>query len=227
MIINTPAVVLKSFPYSETSIIARCYTKEQGKISLIVKGARRKKSPLAAYFQPLNYLDLVYYYKPTRSLQSVSKASFAVIWNDLNSELKRIAHGLAMLELTEKTNTDNDPHPELFDELISALIAIDSSKLRLNLIFWYYQIKLLTILGFKPDFTNLVHGNIKFPNPYKGPNSKKILDDITNNNLKSITNIIATNADRKAISDYLSVFLRYHFEDIENLKSFEVLKKII
>lgn len=227
MIINTPAVVLKSFPYSETSIIARCYTKEQGKISLIVKGARRKKSPLAAYFQPLNYLDLVYYYKPTRSLQSVSKASFMVIWNDLNSELKRIAHGLAMLELTEKTNTDNDPHPELFDELISALKAIDSSELRLNLIFWYYQIKLLKILGFKPDFTNLVQGNIKLPNPYKGPNSKKILDDITNNNLKSITNIVATNADRKAISDYLSVFLRYHFEDIENLKSFEVLKKII
>ena len=58
MIINTPAVVLKSFPYGETSIIARCYTKEQGKVSLIVKGARRKKSPLAAYFQPMNYLDI-------------------------------------------------------------------------------------------------------------------------------------------------------------------------
>jgi DNA repair protein RecO (recombination protein O) len=227
MIINTPAVVLKSFPYGETSIIARCYTKEQGKISLIVKGARRKKSPLAAYFQPMNYLDLVYYYKQTRSLQAVSKASFGTIWSDLNQNLIKIAHGLAILELTEKTNTDNDPHPELFDELISVLTAIDSSELRLNLIFWYYQVKLLTILGFKPDFTDLVHGSVKFPNPFKGPNSEKILNDISNNNLESIENTVVNNEDRKAISDYLKTYFKYHFEDMDKLKSFEVLKQII
>jgi len=227
MIINTPAVVLKSFPYGETSIIARCYTKEQGKVSVIVKGARRKKSPLAAYFQPMNYLDLVYYYKQTRSLQAVSKSSFVTIWTDLNQDLKKIAHGLAILELTERTNTDNDPHTELFEELVSVLTAIDTSELRLNLIFWYYQIKLLTILGFKPDFTDLDHGSIKFPNPLKGPNSENILNDISNNNLESIQNTVATNEDRKAISDYLRVYFRYHFDEIENLKSFEVLKQII
>ena len=155
MIINTSAVVLKSFPYGETSLIARCYTKDHGKVSVIVKGARRKKSPMAAYFQPMNYLDIVYYYRHTRSLQSLSKASFVEIWSDLNQDLKKIAHGLAVIELTEKTNTENDPHPELFNELVSVLKAFNSSNLRLNLIFWYYQIKLLTILGFKPDFHQL------------------------------------------------------------------------
>ena len=176
MIINTSAVVLKSFPYGETSIIARCYTKDHGKVSLIVKGARRKKSPMAAYFQPMNYLDIVYYYRQTRSLQSVSKASFVEIWSDLNQDLKKIAHGLAVIELTEKTNTENDPHPELFDELVSVLKAFNSSDLRLNLIFWYFQIKLLTILGFKPDFRQLDQGTYKFPNPFAGPNSRNILE---------------------------------------------------
>ena len=89
MIINTQAVVLKSFPYGETSIIARCYTRDHGKVSLIVKGARRKKSPMAAYFQSMNYLDIVYYSKETRSLQAVSKASFVEIWSGLNSDIKR------------------------------------------------------------------------------------------------------------------------------------------
>ena len=42
MIAQTPAIVLKSFPYGETSIIARCFSKNYGKISLIVKGARIK-----------------------------------------------------------------------------------------------------------------------------------------------------------------------------------------
>lgn len=227
MIINTPAVILKSFPYSETSIIARCYTKEQGKISVIVKGARRKKSPLAAYFQPMNYLDLVYYYKSTRDLQAVSKASFLEIWSSLNSDLKKIAYGLAILELTDKTNTENDPHPDLFDELITVIKALNDSELRLNLIFWYYQVKLLTTLGFRPDFYNLEHGNIKFPNPFKGANSENILMDIVDNKLSSLTNTVATSEDRKAISDYLTAFIKYHFEDIDHLKSFDVLKQII
>jgi DNA repair protein RecO (recombination protein O) len=227
MIINTPAVVLKSFPYGETSIIVRCYTKEQGKVSLIVKGARRKKSPLAAYFQPMNYLDLVYYYKQTRSLHAVSKASFIQIWSDLNQNLKKIAHALAILELTEKTNTDNDPHPELFNELISVLQSLDSSELRLNLVFWYYQIKLFTIMGFRPDFTNLEHGNIKLPDPFSGPNSENILNDLANNKLDSISNTTAKSKDRQAISNYLNTFMRYHFDDIENLKSLSVLKQIL
>jgi DNA repair protein RecO len=227
MIINTPAVVLRSFPYGETSIIARCYTRDHGKVSVIVKGARRKKSPMAAYFQSMNFLDIVYYYRETRSLQSVSKATFVEIWSHLNQDLKKIAYGLAVIELTEKTNTENDPHPELFDELVAVLKAFNSSDLRLNLIFWYFQIKLLTILGFKPDFHQREHGNIKFPNPFAGPNSEKILEDLSINSIDAISNITALGKDRKAISEYLTAFINYHFEGLGNLKSFSVLKQII
>ncbi|MEE8340937.1 MAG: DNA repair protein RecO [Candidatus Neomarinimicrobiota bacterium] len=227
MIINTPAVVLRSFPYGETSIIARCYTRDHGKVSVIVKGARRKKSPMAAYFQSMNYLDIVYYFRETRSLQALSKASFIEIWSELNQDLKKIAYGLAVIELTEKTNTEHDPHPELFDELVAVLKALNRSDLRLNLIFWYFQIKLLTILGFKPDFQQREQGNIKFPNPFAGPNSEKILEDISINSIDSISNITAMGKDRKAISEYLAAFMSYHFEGLDKLKSFSVLKQII
>ncbi len=227
MIINTSAVVLRSFPYGETSIIARCYTRDHGKVSLIVKGARRKKSPMAAYFQPLNYLDIVYYYRQTRSLQSISKASFVEIWSDKNQDIKKITYSMAAVELIERTNTDNDPHPELFDELVTVLKLFNSSTLRLNIIFWYFQIKLLTILGFKPDFYNLEHGNIKFPDPFLGPNSKQILEDLNNHSIGNIGNVSATSKDRKAISEYLTANFQYHFDGLDNLKSFSVLKQII
>ena len=60
MIKNSIAIVLKRFPYSETSLIARCFVKDLGKVSFIVHGAHRKKSPMGAYFQPANCLNLVY-----------------------------------------------------------------------------------------------------------------------------------------------------------------------
>ena len=44
MIINTDAIVLKTFSYGETSLISRCFTKDKGKISFIIKGAKSKKN---------------------------------------------------------------------------------------------------------------------------------------------------------------------------------------
>ncbi|MFL3044961.1 MAG: DNA repair protein RecO, partial [Candidatus Neomarinimicrobiota bacterium] len=53
MIIHSPAVVLRRFSYSDTSIIARCFTQEMGKISFMVRGAKRKKSPQTAFYEPM------------------------------------------------------------------------------------------------------------------------------------------------------------------------------
>ena len=49
MIIHSSAIVLRRFSYSDTSIIARCFTKEMGKLSFIIRGAKRKKSPQSAF----------------------------------------------------------------------------------------------------------------------------------------------------------------------------------
>ena len=79
MIIDSTAIVLKRFRYGETSIIARCFVEEIGKISFMVHGAHRIKSSKAAYFQPANYLDLVFYYKKTREIQSISRSAGHVL----------------------------------------------------------------------------------------------------------------------------------------------------
>ena len=58
MIINTDAIVLKTFPYGETSLISRCFTKDKGKISFIIKGAKSKKILSLLIFSLLALLTL-------------------------------------------------------------------------------------------------------------------------------------------------------------------------
>ena len=234
MLVQTPAVVLKSFPFGDTSLIVRCYTREQGKISLMVKGARRKKSPLGAYFQPMNYVELIYYYKATRELQLLSKVSFLDLWSNINDDLKKLSYGFAVVELTDKTNTELDPHFELFDELVWVLKQFNNQNHKLNLIFWYYEIRLLTLLGFKPDFSQREFKGITLPDPNAGPNSTVILNMLNNNNiimnregLASLDNVKITHRDRKAISDYLSTYLLYHFENVSDMKSLKLLREIL
>ena len=60
MIVNTTAIVLKTFPYGETSLISRCFTKEKGKVSFIIRGAQSKKNLTAPYFQPLSHIQIIY-----------------------------------------------------------------------------------------------------------------------------------------------------------------------
>ena len=121
MIIQSQAIVLKSFSYSDTSIISRCFTREMGKISVIVHGAKKKNQQKSAYFQPASYVDLVFYFKETREIQTVSKASFVQTWPHLQNDLKKIAYVLSVIELTDKTVIDRDPHKDLFDELVNVI----------------------------------------------------------------------------------------------------------
>ena len=73
---STSAIVLKNFPYGETSKIARFYTRDFGKLSIIGKGIMSSKVFQSSYFEPINCINLNFYYNPKRQLQIFSKAEF-------------------------------------------------------------------------------------------------------------------------------------------------------
>ena len=137
MIINSDAIVLKRFPYGESSLICRCFVKEIGKTSFIVHGAHRKKSSKAAYFQPGNCINIIFYYKDNRNLQTISKTSFSKNWIHIQNDLKKIAYTMAVIELTDKCISENDEHKDLFIILLNVLEKIENEPSELNLIYWY------------------------------------------------------------------------------------------
>jgi DNA repair protein RecO (recombination protein O) len=89
MIVSSPAIVLKTFSYGETSLISRCFTKDKGKVSFIIKGAKSKKNLIAPYFQPLSYINIIFNENEKRELQIVSKVSFEKIWTKIPLSLKK------------------------------------------------------------------------------------------------------------------------------------------
>ena len=166
MVSQSKAIVLKRFHYGETRIIAKCFVRYKGKLSFIVHGARRKKSPKSAHFQPSNCLDLVFYYKPSRNLQTVSKSSYSATWNKIPQDFKKISYAMALVELSDKCLTENDPNIELYDELFRALQTIENNTKNDNMVFWFFQYQVLSKLGFKPDFSKADINNHPFPNTY-------------------------------------------------------------
>lgn len=218
---------MRTYPYSETSIVARCFTREKGKIGLMIRGARRPKSSQAAHFQPLSYLNLIFSYKQGRGLQTVQNSEFIEIWTHIQDDLKRITLSLAAVELTDRAITDEDAHPDLFDALAAVLKLFNERKSALNLVFWYYELRLLTLLGFRPDPDNDLFHGIAFPDLNKGKKSRQILEMLLNTNLEDLGEMQVDQLDRKLIHGYLMTHLRYHFEGLEELKTFKVLRSLM
>lgn len=207
-------------------MIARCFTCEFGKMSFIIHGARRKNSPLAAFLQPMNYVDLVFYNKQTRDLQTVSKIAFNIPWLKIKEDLKKITYGFALVELTDKCLLEGDTHKNLFKALVQALSTIDLRKEQLNLVFWYYQYQLLTLLGFRPDFSHGDVDHFPLPDPFITSNSKIIFEAFQNGESGLNKGLKIVTADRKIVSEYLNIHLSAHFEGIQNLNSLQMFKDI-
>ena len=227
MIINSDAIVLKRFPYGESSIICRCFVKDIGKTSFIVHGAHRKKFSKAAYFQPGNCINIIFYYKDNRNLQTISKTSFSKNWIHIQNDLKKIAYTMAVIELTDKCISENDEHKDLFIILLNVLEKIENKPSELNLIYWYYQYQLLEKLGFKPDFDQSELDFIPLPNPYKSTNAKMVFGCFENGEMGINKNISLLKNDRKIISNYLNTCLGIHFSELKNIKSLKVLNSLL
>ena len=78
------AIVLNKINYSESSLILKIYTEQQGLLSFIVKGIRGKKGKLRlAQFQSLNLLEIDYKRYGKSELRYITDLKITVPFCDL------------------------------------------------------------------------------------------------------------------------------------------------
>ena len=227
MIVNTTAIVLKTFPYGETSLISRCFTKEKGKVSFIIRGAQSKKNLLSPYFQPLSYIQIIYNENAKRELQIISKVNFVNIWLKIPNSLKKMTLLQSILEITDFTLEKNDPHPGLFNILIEAINYFENNKFKENLIFWFYECELLSELGFRIDLKNNGGNKYDITSPKIEGESLTILKHLLSKSIEQVKFDKVLKKDKKIISNYLYQQLCYNLDGFDRLKSFKVARDIL
>lgn len=151
-IIRTSAVVLRSVEYGETSEIVTFYTQRFGRITGIAKGSRNAKSRFGSTLQPMSCVDLVYYSRPTRSVQTITETSHLTRFDNLLRDLKKITVGLRCVELVNAMMIEGESHPQVFDLLVNCLTAVDGEHERPENVLPHFQLQLADELGFSPSF---------------------------------------------------------------------------
>lgn len=175
MIQKTEAIVLRAIDYSDQSKIITLFSKEFGKISTIAKGYKKTASKYASLFEIGNYVEVVLYVKPTRQMQVISdgflKHSF--LTSDHSLESYAILH--QVLELLRLTTEESDKHFALFNLLIEVLTELSTTKSNPIGIFFFFQIHLISLLGFKPGFLECAYTKTAITQKHLQNQSKKLV----------------------------------------------------
>ncbi len=151
MIVRTDAVVLRAIEYGETSLIVTLFTRRHGRVTVMAKGARRPKSRFGSALQPMAYVQVVYYYKPGRGLQTLKESAHVQALHGVVAGIEKITVGLRLVELVRALTEDEEANPLLFTLLVQALLRLDEAAERAANVLPSFQLRLAAVLGFSPD----------------------------------------------------------------------------
>lgn len=146
-------IVLKRIDLGDKDRIITVYTKELGKLGAVAKGARRPGSKLAAACEPLTYSKMLL--SAGRDLDVLSQAEIRESFPNLRSSMTSVAYGVYILELTSHFVDERQANPALFDSLLSSIYVLESGT-DPEVTVRKYELDLLTILGYEPQFDSCV-----------------------------------------------------------------------
>ena len=145
------AIVLNKINYSETSLILKIYTEQQGLLSFIVKGVRGKKGKLRlAQFQALNLLEIDYKQSGKSDLRYIRDLKITEPFSDLLFDPIKRAVALFLAELIQNCIHEEEQNTELFLFLHQSIHWLDLSKDSCTHFHLSFMMKLTKYLGFMP-----------------------------------------------------------------------------
>ena len=152
--IKTRGIVIRKVNFGEADRILTILTADRGKLRVIAKGVRRTKAKLAGWLDMFadNELELA----EGRNLDIVTGANPAnqIVTDRLSLQQTGLMYYLC--ELVDKLIEETHDVPEVFSLLQESLSAVAEKVLSLNGLKTYFEIKLLTGLGFAPELYHCV-----------------------------------------------------------------------
>ena len=162
-LVSTPAVVLRTYRYSETSKIVRLATREQGVQSAIAKGALRPKSRFGAALQLLSEGQAQFLTKEHRELHVLTAFDLQQLHVGLASDLARYSTASSLAEVMLRF-APADPHPQSYELFRGALEALETTPTsQVEALGFRMLWHLVSVLGFAPSLDACVRDGTRLP----------------------------------------------------------------
>lgn len=143
-------IVLRLSDSKESDRILTVLTDEMGKISVVAKGARSRRSKVTAAAELLAYSELVL--SESHGWQYLTEASTIELFDGVRSDVELLSLGSYFAELTEWVASDDGESALLLPHLLNALYALGTLHRPPALVKAAFELKLMALIGFEPLF---------------------------------------------------------------------------
>lgn len=253
MIIHTSAIVFRSVDFRESSKIVTLFTEEHGKIAVMVHGAKKPKSKFGGIIEIGNLLDVVYYYKSSRSVQTLSEASFLHKTLDIRTDFRKMATLTSAIELINQLLHEEEINVPIFEATKNFILWLDETEESPRTVFPYLQLRLADLAGHglqlhlngseedevekqegdgTPHFINIETGLIS------GESESSYSYKLTHNQFKYVRLALQARSSKlldidfgtgelKQLIDHLDRYFKFHIEGYKDRKSDAIFEQML
>lgn len=153
---RSEAVVIKRSNFGEADRLITLFSREQGKIRAIAKGARKPQSRKTGHvelFMRSNFL-----FAKGKDLAIITQAEMVEAYAALREDLVRTTYASYALELLDQFTVEEDKHLDIY-HLVADGLGWFASHQDLLLIARFYELRLLSLTGFQPQLFYCVSCN--------------------------------------------------------------------
>jgi len=236
MLTGTKAIVLHKSNYSESSLIVQVFTLEYGKIGLLIRGAKRRKSRTkSALFEPLSIIEIVANFSDTGKLVIPREVKLNTPFISIQSDISKRTIALFISEILHKCIKLPNPDYALFNYIEKALLSLEQSNRKNANFHLIFLLELSKHLGFQPqksngEFFDLVEG--KFTNSipqgtmYFRGEEKDLFLYLLGIKIEETAQINFTTNQRKIVLSSIIKYYQTHIPNLGEIKSHTVLETI-
>lgn len=144
------AIVLRRYPFRETSVTLSCLTDRFGKLKGLVKGLRAQPNRYRSAMEPLTINRIVFYDTLSSQLHLISQCELLSPLTELQRNVETMRAASCCIELVENLVPLEEPQPatyRLLKQTLEHLTVAGEDHLGVRL---HFIVRLLRLVGFQP-----------------------------------------------------------------------------
>ena len=151
--IRVEALVLHHKDFGEADRMVTLFSREQGKLRTIAKGVRKPKSRKAGHLEPFTRAALQL--ARGRGLWIITQAETVEAYLEIGQDLLLTGYASCVIEVLDRFTYEEGQNPQVYTLLVQTLGRLASGDEPFMAV-RYYEIRLLELLGFRPQLFNCV-----------------------------------------------------------------------
>jgi DNA repair protein RecO (recombination protein O) len=155
-IVKDRAIVLKTYPYGESSVVVVSLTRSHGKVRFLAKGARSVKSALQGSLMTGSVSEIVFYWRPERGLQLLKEIETVEPYEAALADLERLCLFQAGLEIVDRSVVESESDERVFDMMETFMRLLPAAPDPWAL-FYGFEIGVLKLAGSFPATASCAH----------------------------------------------------------------------